>query len=248
MRQEVMLRRPAVDFVWVTETSDPFFHWQPVAEVAASGQPVVVYSKNVVPVDFLRDNPRVAVGLTITGWGGTWLEPGVAAPEAMVAHLNNVAEAVGCQRLRLRVLIRGARFDVLPPRKEFLCTLIERLGLEDEAGWGCFAFALELLAEIGQEADIYAALAERKKLLLKALNHGRRQREHLAAASIEILVSRGQRLTSVDEAASRRQMAFIDRICLAVFGRIAHFELTGPEETLEFGGAKDITDLMRRLT
>jgi hypothetical protein len=99
----VLLNRPVVDFVWVTETSDPFFHWQPVADVAASGQPVVVYSKNLVPVDFFRDNPRVAVGLTITGWGGTWLEAGVIAPETMVAHFNNVAEAVGCERLRLRI-------------------------------------------------------------------------------------------------------------------------------------------------
>jgi hypothetical protein len=97
------LSGPRTDFVWVTETSDPFFHWQPVAEVAASGQPVVVYSKNRVPVDFFRDNPRVALGLTITGWGGTWLEPGVIAPEAMVAHFNTLAEAVGRERLRLRV-------------------------------------------------------------------------------------------------------------------------------------------------
>ena len=94
---------PVADFVWVTETSDPFFHWQPVADVAASGQPVVVYSKNLVPVDFFSDNPRVAIGLTITGWGGTWLEPGVIAPEAMVAHFNRLAEAVGQERLRLRI-------------------------------------------------------------------------------------------------------------------------------------------------
>jgi hypothetical protein len=97
------MNRPIVDYVWVTETSDPFFHWQPVAEVAASGQPVVVYSKNLVPLDLFRDNPRVALGLTITGWGDTWLEPGVIAPEAMVSHFNHAAEAIGCERLRLRV-------------------------------------------------------------------------------------------------------------------------------------------------
>lgn len=152
------------------------------------------------------------------------------------------------QRLRLRVLIRGARLKVLPPRMEFLCTLIERLELEDEEGWECLAFALELLNEIGPEADIYAALAERKKLLIKALNHGRRQREHLAAANIEVLMSRGQRLTSVDEAGTRRQVAFIDRLCLTAFGRIASVDTHGLEDILEFGGPQDITDFMRRLT
>ena len=98
-----MLDRAVADIVWVTEMSDPFFHWQPVGEVAASGQPVVVYSKNLVPVDFFQKNPRVAIGLTITGWGGTWLEPGVVSPEIMVAHFNQVAEAVGLERLRLRI-------------------------------------------------------------------------------------------------------------------------------------------------
>jgi len=97
------LNRPTVEYVWVTETSDPFFHWEPVGEVAASGEPVVVYSKNLVPLDFFRDNPRVALGLTITGWGDTWLEPGVIAPEPMVAHFNKAAEAIGSDRLRLRV-------------------------------------------------------------------------------------------------------------------------------------------------
>ena len=65
---EGTLNQPTVAYVWVTETSDPFFHWQPVGEVAASGESVVVYSKNLVPLDFFRDNPRVALGLTITGW------------------------------------------------------------------------------------------------------------------------------------------------------------------------------------
>lgn len=158
------------------------------------------------------------------------------------------ARLAGQQRLRLRVLIRAARLDVLPSQVEFLRTLIERLGLEDEEHWECFAFALELLADIGNAADIYAALTERKKLLIKALNHGRRQREHLAAANIEILASRGERLTFVDEAATRRQLGFIDRLCLTAFGRIAHLDVTGPEDAFEVSNPQDITDVMRRLT
>lgn len=158
------------------------------------------------------------------------------------------ARSAGRQRLRLRVLVRGARLDVLPSQMGFLCTLIERLGLEDEAGWECFAFALELLAEIGHAADICAALADRKKLLIKALNHSRRQRDHLAGANIEILMSRGERLTSVDEAACRRQLTGIDRLCLAAFGRIAHFEVTGPEDAIEVSNPQDIAEVMRRLT
>jgi hypothetical protein len=165
----------------------------------------------------------------------------VAIAAAIAARLD------GRQSLRLRVLIRLARFDVFPLQAAFLGTLIERLGFDDEADWECLAFAIELLAGIGHGADIFAELAERKKLLIKALNHGRRQREQLAAASIEILVSRGQRLTSVDEAAALRQMHFIDRLCLAGFGRIASIDTYAREDTLEFSHQQGITDFMRRL-
>ncbi|MGE5256830.1 MAG: hypothetical protein ACM3KE_09180 [Hyphomicrobiales bacterium] len=167
-------------------------------------------------------------------------------PGSMAAAID--ARLAGQERLRLRALIRGARFDLHPPHMEFLNTLIERLGLEDEEGWACFAFALEVLVDIGHEADIYEALAERKKLLTRALNQGRRQREHLAVANIESLLSRGQRLTNVDEAAMRRQMAFIDQLCLTAFGRIAPVDSHGMEAALEFSDPQDLTDFMRRLT
>jgi hypothetical protein len=167
-------------------------------------------------------------------------------PGSIAAAID--ARLAGQQRRRLRSLIRRARSDLRSPHMEFLNTLIERLGLEDEEGWACFTFALEVLVDIGHEADIYEALAERKKLLIKALNHSRRQREHLAAANIESLLSRGQRLTSVDEAATRRHMAFIDRLCLTAFGRIAPVDARGMEDSLEFSDPQELTDFMHRLT
>jgi hypothetical protein len=190
------------------------------------------------------------------GWLRVEMTPALARRFVHLLRMNrhipgSVAAAIdarlaGRQRLRLRALIRSARFDLHPPHMEFLGTLIERLELEDEGGWECFAFALELLADIGA-ADIDQALMARKKLLLKALTLARRQREHLASANFETLVSRGQRLTWVDEAASRRDITCIDRICLAAFGRIAHVEPSGPEDALEFSTPQDIAVLLRRL-
>jgi hypothetical protein len=166
-------------------------------------------------------------------------------PPPIAAAIDS--RTTGTDRLRLRVLARSARFDFSPAKLEFLCRLIAQADLRDEAGCDCFAFALELLAEIGPEADIGRTLARRKKQLFSALARARRQRDELASANFETLASRSLRLAWVDEAAARRQITHIDRIGLAVFGRIAHVEADGPGDVFALSLPRDITDLLRRL-
>lgn len=168
----------------------------------------------------------------------------IPAPVAAVVD----SRLTGRARLRLRVLLRGARFDFSPAKIDFLCRLIGPLGFADDGGWESLAFALEMLAGVDPAADICHALEERKKLLLKALHHGRQLREQLATANIETLLSRGQRLTWVDETATLHQLVCIDRVCLAAFGRIVHLDPYGSEETAAFSCLPDIGDIMRRLT
>lgn len=166
-------------------------------------------------------------------------------PASVAAAVDS--RLAGRDRLRLRVMLRGARFDYSPPQADFLCRLIGQLGFADDGGWESFAFALEVLAGVDAAADICHALGERKKLLVKALHHGRQLREQLAVANVETLLSRGQRLNWVDETATLRQLVCIDRICLAAFGCIAHLDPCEPGETVAFSGMSDITDVMRRL-
>jgi hypothetical protein len=165
-------------------------------------------------------------------------------PESVAAAIEY--RLTGRARLRLRVLLRGARFDFSPSKTEFLCRLIDRLDLADDGGWESWQFALELLAGVDSAADIRQALEEREKLLVKALHHGRQLREQLAAANIETLLSRGRRLTWIDETTTLRQMACIDRVCLAAFGRMLHLDPCGSEETVAFSGLPDIDDFLRR--
>jgi hypothetical protein len=167
-------------------------------------------------------------------------------PESVAAALE--LRLTGPARLRLRVLLRGARFDFNPYKTEFLCRLIDRLGLAEDGGWASWEFALELLAGVDPATDICQALEERKRLLIKALHHGRQLREQLAAANIETLLSRGRRLTWMDEAAARHQLVCIDRICLAAFGRMLPLDPCGSEETVAFSGLPDIDDFLRRPT
>jgi len=60
-------------------------------------------------------------------------------------------------------------------------------------------------------------------------------------------LSQGQRLTWVDEAATRRQIVFIDRICLPSSAVIHRSIRTGRREEVEIDGRQDVADLMRRL-
>jgi hypothetical protein len=159
-----------------------------------------------------------------------------------------IATAVsGRCRHRVRVMLRNARFDLTPAKGEFLCALIPQLDFQTAEDRACFAFTLELLAELPASADIHTALAARQQWLAKAWHHGRRLREQLAESNFETLRSRGQRLTWVDEALVRRHMDHVDRICVAVYGRAVPVDRGGEGPAAEIDGLPSVAELMRRL-
>jgi hypothetical protein len=162
--------------------------------------------------------------------------------EALAEH-----ESAGWAR-RVRVMIRSARFEFTPAGQEFLCALIAKLDPAGDEEHACLAFALELLAEFGGSSDLYAALAARKKWLARALLHSQRLREQLTQSNVETLLSQGQRLTWVDEAATLRQMGHVDRICVAVFGHGVPVDTDGWRQAVDIDGPPDVAELMRRLT
>jgi hypothetical protein len=145
-------------------------------------------------------------------------------------------------------MIRNARFEFTPAASGFLCVLVATLDPDDEEERACLAFAMEILAEPGASADVFAALAARKHWLSGALQHGRRLREQLARSNLETLLSQGQRLTWVDEALARRQMDYVDRIGRAVFGRSLPDAADGERQSVEIDGLPDVAELMRRLS
>ncbi len=174
---------------------------------------------------------------------------GLGIDRVLPAGVDETIEAAvpgRCGR-RLRVMLRNARFDFTPAGSEFICALIPKLDIQDEDGRECFAFALELLAEPGASAEVYTALAARQKWLVRALHQGQRLREQLAQSNFETLLSQGQRLAWVDETLVRRQMGFIDRICIAVFGRLPPVDASGRPRAVNIEGLPDVADLMRRL-
>ena len=83
-----------IKYVWITEMTDPIFHWKKIENLAAINEPLIVYSKAKVPIDFFCDNPQIGLNLTISGWGNTWLEPNVPNANEMIDHLNEVISKI----------------------------------------------------------------------------------------------------------------------------------------------------------
>jgi hypothetical protein len=144
-------------------------------------------------------------------------------PEAVALAIH--AAAGRRDGMRLRVAIRNSSVDWTPAKTDALAAYIRRAGSREPDGLRCLEVALEVLAEPGAAADIFAAFAGRKRILAGALERSRRQAGLLARANIETLASGGVRLVAVDEADTRRRMACIDRFTLAAFDRV---ELSAP--------------------
>lgn len=203
-----------------------------------------------LPVMFRFPDGRGVLEVPLTAPLAHLLIHGLGINRVLPAGVDEAIEATvpGRSGRRLRVMLRNARFDFTPARCEFLCTLLPRLDLREKDDWACFAFTLDLLAELEASAEVYAALAARKKWLARALHHGQRLREQLAQSNFETLLSQGQRLSWVDEPLIRRQMGFIDRICIIIFGRLTPVDPSGQSQAVDFEGIPDVADLMQRLT
>lgn len=202
-----------------------------------------------LPVRFRFPDGRGVLEVPLAAPLARRLIQGLGIDRVLPAGVEEVIEATAAGRggNRLRVMLRNARFEFTPARTEFLRGLIPTLGVADEDGQACLAFAMELLAELEASAEVYAALAGRKKWLARALHHGERLREQLAQSNFETLRSQGQRLSWVDEHLIRRQMTYVDRICLAVYGRIPPVDSPGHPQAVDIEGLPDMGNLMRYL-
>jgi hypothetical protein len=139
-------------------------------------------------------------------------------PADLSQALESAADAG--ERHRARVIIRNARVQLTDETVAFLRDCLTQVGLRDGQAWECLSCALDVLSDREHPADIFQALADRKRWLVKALTRGRKQGELLGQANIETLISQGARLTVIDEEDTRRRIGCIDRICAAVFGRL----------------------------
>ena len=95
-----------VKFVWITEMTDPIEYWHTLLPLIKKGEPVIIYTKGHLPtevIDKAKVYKNLAVEISITGWGGTWLEPRVGRPQQMINYFNKLVQVFGKNRIRLRI-------------------------------------------------------------------------------------------------------------------------------------------------
>jgi hypothetical protein len=173
-------------------------------------------------VRFRFPDARDALGLEMTPPLARHFVSQLRIERSIPADLSQALESAADagERHRARVLIRNARVQLTDETMAFLRDCLTQVGLRDGQAWECLSCALDVLADGQPPADIFQALADRKRWLVKALTRGRKQGELLGQANIETLISQGARLTVIDEEETRRRIGCIDRICAAVFGRL----------------------------
>lgn len=173
-------------------------------------------------VRFRFPDAREALGLEMTPPLARHFVSQLRIERSIPADLSQALESAADagERHRARVLIRNARVQLTDETMAFLRDCLTQVGLRDGQAWECLSCALDVLADGQPPADIFQALADRKRWLVKALTRGRKQGELLGQANIETLISQGARLTVIDEEDTRRRIGCIDRICAAVFGRL----------------------------
>lgn len=215
----------------------------------ASEEVIASLAAAPLPVAFRFPDGRGALEVSLTAPLARGLVLGLRIDRELPGCIADgiAAHVPGRCGRHLRVMMRNACFEFTPAAREFLCALIPKLDVHAEGGRESVAFALELLAEHGASENVFEALAARKRWLAKALHHSQRLREQLNQSNVETLLSQGQRLTWVDETRARRQMDFIDRICLAAFGGIVPVDADGWGQTVDIDGVSNAADLMRRL-
>jgi hypothetical protein len=151
-------------------------------------------------------------------------------------------------RALVKVSLRNSRFEQSEKKVRFLCNFFKGLGGEENDFLPMVDFLLGFLGEIDDGEQIYRALVRRKRLCFRSLQQAMSFEAQLERHNIETLLLRGVRVPHIDKEQMRCIMGWIDRICLAVFGRTEPVGGEAAGEGLEVDASGDITSVIRSLS
>jgi hypothetical protein len=105
---------------------------------------------------------------------------------------------------------------------------------------------LNFLEDTEDGADVYAAFMNRRRIGWQLLQKSAQFEEKLKKDNIETLMLRGERAPHVSKAELLKTIALIERISLAVFGRLDPLDL-GVRESADvaFGSEADLSEIIR---
>lgn len=150
-------------------------------------------------------------------------------------------------RIAVRVKLRNTRKQMGDGKVLFLCDFLAKLGGDDQL-LACLEFTLNFLEDIDDDADVYAALMNRRRIGWQLLQKSAQFEERLKKNNIETLMMRGERAPHVSKQEILKTIAFIERISLAVFGRLAPLDYGLLESAdLAFRPDTDFDEIIRRM-
>ena len=167
------------------------------------------------------------------------IEPRLAiAISTLVARVDRIA---------VRVKLRNTRKQMGDGKVRFLCDFLAKLGRDDQL-LACLDFMLNFLEDIEDDADVYAALMNRRRIGWQLLQKSAQFEEKLKKDNIETLMLRGERAPHVSKEELLKTIALIERISLAVFGRLDRLDLGARESAdFDFGSEADLSEIIRRM-
>jgi hypothetical protein len=165
-------------------------------------------------------------------------------PRLAMAISTHVAPV---DRIAVRVKLRNTRKHMGEGKALFLCDFLCKLGGDDQL-LACLEFTLSFLEDIEDDTDVYAALMKRRRIGWQQLHKSVQFEEKLKQDNIETLMLRGERAPHVSREELLKTIAFIERISLAVFGRLdpLDFGLLKSADVAFQSGA-DVEEIIRRM-
>ncbi|MGM0452286.1 MAG: hypothetical protein ACQERN_03870 [Thermodesulfobacteriota bacterium] len=159
---------------------------------------------------------------------------------AMAGHIESRA-----MYLRLRVKLRNARFAFSADTSSFICGFVAHIAEDDPDFTALFDFAVDTLERIAPETDIYLALMDRKRHCGEMIRKARQNDQNLRQLPVEALILKGINISCINIDDAYRQMEFIDRISLAVFGKteLAENGMAEAQQPVDFGQFDRNTDI-----
>ena len=167
------------------------------------------------------------------------IEPRLA--RAICTHVAPV------DRIAVRVKLRNTRKHMGDGKVLFLCDFLSELGGDDQL-LACLEFTLNFLEDIEDDADVYAVLMNRRRIGWHLLQKSAQFEEKLKQDNIETLMLRGERAPHVSKEELLKTIAFIERISLAVFGRLDPLDFDLLESAdFAFRSDADLGKIIRRM-
>ncbi len=130
----------------------------------------------------------------------------------------------------LKVTLRNTRFLLDKNRVSAICDFLANIDENSPSFMDLFALFCQVIEDANTE-DLYIALMKAKQRRMEMLRLAEKNETDLKGQPVEALMMKGSSIAAVNAEEVRRQIDFIDRISIGMFGKMETLPLAGQPET-----------------